>query len=197
MSTTGKQSKSGDIKSVVKDAIIELIGKKRLEKISIEEVVKTAHISRSSFYRYYDSIDDVVREGEEEILDNILKIHRLSLSERLVDAETEPYQSTLARSELILEHADFLAAITGPNGDPQFEYKAKKIMRDYFMKKLKYGDTPKERIIIEYLSSGWYHALNYWVTHYPDIGAEEFVGYMYDSCEVLRVFLGIEKMKTE
>lgn len=194
MAKNTKHTEDRNIRSAIKRAIITLMKEKNLEKISIGEVVQEAHISRSSFYRYYDSIDDVIKEEENGILDNILTIHRHALSERLIDANIEPYQSTLARAELLREHAEFLAVITDQNGDPQFEKKAKKIMREYFEKKLNYTGTPRENIIIEYMTAGWYYALNYWFTEYPEISAEEFVEYMYDASDVLRNFLGVEKL---
>ena len=196
MSKNGIMSESGEIKSQIKQAIIKLMKNKRLEKISVGEIVQEAHVSRSSFYRYYDSVDDVIREEENRILDSILKIHRLSLSERLIDARTESFQSTLARSEVLSECAEFLAAITGPNGDPQFEYKAKKIMREYFRKKLDYSeDSAHDNLIIEYLTCGWYYSMNSWFMDYPELPPEKFVDYMYEACEVLNVFLGMDKIK--
>lgn len=185
-----KQEGTSDIRRAILQAVIHLLKTKKLDKISVGEVAQEAHIARSSFYRYYDSVEEVVRKKEDEILGRIMEIQRGSLAERRVDQHTEPYQNMLARSETVSEYGEFLAAITGPNGDPRFGYMAQKFMRERFNEKLGFSDSPRERLIVECLTAGWYHTMNLWLSSYPQISPEEFVGYMYECGDVMKKYLG-------
>ncbi len=49
-------------------ALLELMEKKSIDEISVTELVKRAGVSRQSFYRNYDSKEDIIIEIEETIL---------------------------------------------------------------------------------------------------------------------------------
>lgn len=63
------------VKSRITDALLDLMLKKQFSDISITEIIRTAQVARSSFYRNYRSkedvlttlVDDVLQEFREEI----------------------------------------------------------------------------------------------------------------------------------
>jgi len=54
------------LKNCLRDSYFSLLKKKNTEDISISEIVKLAGLSRMSFYRYYKTKDDIVRQYIED-----------------------------------------------------------------------------------------------------------------------------------
>ncbi len=64
-------------KILIKDAMLNLLSKKTINKISIKELCDLADINRSTFYSYYESTYYLLNEIENELLDNIPYKHEL------------------------------------------------------------------------------------------------------------------------
>ncbi len=58
-------------KLLLKNALLELLEHKELSGISVTAICKTADVHRSTFYKYYDSPSDLLREIEQDYLDHI------------------------------------------------------------------------------------------------------------------------------
>ncbi len=48
-----------------------------IDKISVNEVVKNAHINRSTFYYYFENIDALIQELENQLLENFNHIQKV------------------------------------------------------------------------------------------------------------------------
>lgn len=55
------------------EALSELMNEKNYENIKVTEIVEKAKIGRTTFYRNFDSIDDVLRMKCDETFDNLYK----------------------------------------------------------------------------------------------------------------------------
>lgn len=60
-------------KQILKDSLCELLEKESIHKISIRTLCETADINRSTFYKYYGSQYDLLKEMEDDLLDEIEK----------------------------------------------------------------------------------------------------------------------------
>lgn len=49
-----------ELKESIADALIELLSTKPIDKIAISEITKRADVSRASFYRYFNSKEDIL-----------------------------------------------------------------------------------------------------------------------------------------
>ena len=58
-------------KRCMKDALLELLEKAPLNKISVTDVCNAADVNRSTFYAYYNDIDELLSEIETEALEQI------------------------------------------------------------------------------------------------------------------------------
>lgn len=58
-------------KRLMKDALLELLEVKPLEKITVTDVCAAADVNRSSFYAHYQDIHALLRELEDEVLEHI------------------------------------------------------------------------------------------------------------------------------
>ncbi|MBQ9946784.1 MAG: TetR/AcrR family transcriptional regulator [Oscillospiraceae bacterium] len=55
-------------KRIIKNALIDLMSEKEVSRITITELSERALINRKTFYRHYETISDVVRELEHELI---------------------------------------------------------------------------------------------------------------------------------
>ncbi|MDR1555927.1 MAG: TetR/AcrR family transcriptional regulator [Tannerellaceae bacterium] len=60
-------------KLILKDALVELIETKSINEISITELCRSANINRSTFYKYYSSPQELLRELTKEFINTILE----------------------------------------------------------------------------------------------------------------------------
>lgn len=58
-------------KRMMKEALIDLMAGKPLEKITVTEICKSADVNRSTFYAYYEDIRALILEIEDEVLEHV------------------------------------------------------------------------------------------------------------------------------
>lgn len=58
-------------KRMMKEALIDLMNEKSLEKITVTEICKCADVNRSTFYAYYEDISALRLEIEDEVLEHV------------------------------------------------------------------------------------------------------------------------------
>ena len=58
-------------KVMMKDALLELLEQKDLSEISVTAICAAADVNRSTFYSYYTSPQELLREIEQDVLDRI------------------------------------------------------------------------------------------------------------------------------
>ena len=58
-------------KQMMKNALLELLENAPIDKISVTDICKTADVNRSTFYAYYQEPADVLRDIEEDALEQI------------------------------------------------------------------------------------------------------------------------------
>ena len=59
-------SRYNDTEGKIQCSLMELLGKKSLNTISVSDICTMAHISRPSFYAHYDDINDLIMHIEQE-----------------------------------------------------------------------------------------------------------------------------------
>lgn len=57
-----------DIDDKIETAVFKLMETTDIPDIRVADVIKLAKVSRSTFYRHFDSVDDVVKRFESELL---------------------------------------------------------------------------------------------------------------------------------
>lgn len=68
-----------DIASRIEGAVFELMATTPVQSIKVTDVLRLAHTSKSTFYRCYRSVDDVVKRFEDELLQNMQDINDVAL----------------------------------------------------------------------------------------------------------------------
>ena len=132
MSVWGSDSRMDPVDARIEDAVFTLMETTDIPDIRVADVVRLAGISRSTFYRRFGSVDDVVKAFETDVLANMHSINSYALKARFGQSELDPTPTMIRRMEVLAERRDKIVALNGPHGDPQFVHKATILMHDHF-----------------------------------------------------------------
>ena len=58
-------------KKMMKDALLELLEKQPIEKITVTDICEKADVNRSTFYSYYEDIGQLLLEVEDDVLNSL------------------------------------------------------------------------------------------------------------------------------
>lgn len=112
-------------KMVLKSALLNILGKKPIAKVTIKELCEEAGVNRGTFYLHYNEPNDLLKEIENEFLEENMQFF-------------SPYMKNPSRaytnqlSELfacILKNKDICVILMGPHGAPQFLERIQIMMR--------------------------------------------------------------------
>lgn len=148
-------------KQSLRDSFWKLYQEKPMEKITVSEITTAAGVYRSTFYTYYSDVYAVLEEIEAGILesytdfiDHIPDVHEIS----------EDTMNLLIA--FYTRHAEYLAVLLGPCGDPKFQDKIKNCVKSCIHTQLgaPYDDIETE-IFVEMGAATVFSILNYWYAH--------------------------------
>ncbi len=172
-------------KKRLQDALMELYNEYEFQKITVSMLCKTAGMHRSTFYLYYSSTDELLREIENNILKDIQfyvsHANDYDLSAASKGLTTQEIYDQMA-PEMVKFYTwqfsvrSYITPLLGPYGDPYFIQHYEDIIRDNVvpvikMFHLKYENNP---YIINYLVGGCLKTNKDWLAN-GDVTIEELV----------------------
>ena len=106
--------------SALKNALVELLQKEHISKISVKSLCELADINRSTFYSHFEDQYDLLHYIQDDIMDKI-KLH----------LEAQPFENgrpvnvqVLCRIlEYVRENADLFKALLSDNCEPEMQRK--------------------------------------------------------------------------
>lgn len=130
-----------------------------IDKISIKNVADAAHVHRSTFYRYFTDIYDVLNELETTVMEEITVT---------IQTKVQPMQiaDLLSHADLIVsalkDYAPILSHLTGPNGDSNFRDKLQEEMRKMFHRFVPNNGTLEADYLFCLMFNTMLFNLSYW-----------------------------------
>lgn len=104
------------------DALLELMQEKDFESISVNEIVKKARVSRSTFYFQFEDKYFFLNQIIDDVLGDLRREASPSQQEeRGFERESHDYYKR--HFEYIFDHARFFQTMLGPHGAPLFNKK--------------------------------------------------------------------------
>ncbi|MCD7982347.1 MAG: TetR family transcriptional regulator C-terminal domain-containing protein [Clostridiales bacterium] len=94
-------------KSVIRQALFELMKDRPINKITVTDICKTADINRSTFYSYYEDVYALLASIQNDLFEDVV----FTLS-------TENWFEDLLK--LVDENKDLCQVLLGPHGDASF-----------------------------------------------------------------------------
>ncbi|WP_188389506.1 TetR/AcrR family transcriptional regulator [Priestia taiwanensis] len=141
-------------KAAIRDALTELIKEKGFEGVTVKDITMRAMINRGTFYLHYQDKYDLMTKCQQEIMQGMAKVAKSFLSNENVTAETT-FAFATSVFEYFNQHAAFMEAVLGPNGDLGFQVKVKEFVKKTIFEGGKYSEMRKEilRVPEEYFVS--------------------------------------------
>lgn len=162
-----------ETKERIRDAFFDLYATKKIERISIKEITDRARLNRGTFYVYYKDIYDLLEKTEDEMIEEIVVKIRDILIMILRDGNIDSFLPPL---EFYQRYSKFLHVLLGANGDPNFIYKIKTIMKKTLRELLQNEDIPQVEnleYVIEYISSAQIGILSFWLENDMQLSVTE------------------------
>ena len=160
-------------KKTLVNAFWSMYQQKPVDKISVKEIVQIANVHRSTFYRYFTDIYDLLSQLEDQILSEISAI--------LNSIETTDFTDLLHHAEstaiALKEYAPMIYHLTGPNGDVTFRNRLREQMRMRFSA-LSIGRTPSlaSEYLFHFVFSCILSNLSFWYEHQDACSLEQVCG---------------------
>lgn len=105
-------------KLALRDGMVKLLRHKPADKITVKELCETADVNRSTFYAYYGSPAELVRQMERELLRDIEGYLADCSARDGVDAISEKIVMIF---EYVARNAELCMTILGENGNVRFQ----------------------------------------------------------------------------
>ena len=149
-------------KRLLKENLLRLMENKSIQKITVSELCETSEINRSTFYNHYGSPDDVLKEIEMDIVNDLMQIWKENEGKnwpinKRVEALCSYLQDNKELSKLLLRESDInseFASLLLQSSHVQSIY-------DETFAYVK--SEGSKRLMITFLSNGTYHMIRQWI----------------------------------
>lgn len=181
-------------KQLLKDALLKILQDKSIDKVTVTELCKEAHINRNTFYSHYRSPGDLLKEVEKNFADKLMS----EVSEPFQNNNYETMLKKICRA--IYEDRDLAQVFVNKNGTGQFIDEIIQAFRVLMLQAWTDTNASQEKLntLYEYGVGGSYTLLRNWVEgnfhRSPDQMAEELLQL---NLAVLYGYLGGQEPSTE
>ena len=126
-----RAARTAQTRARIKRALIELMGEKGFDALTVSYVTRRARINRGTFYLHFVDKYDMLEKLEDELISRLEQALLASPPEYAATAvDLVPYETILGALTLVSEDFDFVRAISGRGGDPDFSPKLKHVIED-------------------------------------------------------------------
>lgn len=126
-----RAARTAQTRARIKRALIELMGEKGFDALTVSDVTRRARINRGTFYLHFVDKYDMLEKLEDELISRLEQALLASPPEYAATAvDLFPYETILGALTLVSEDFDFVRAISGRGGDPDFSPKLKHVIED-------------------------------------------------------------------
>lgn len=154
----------------IKEALISLMEEKNFNTITIRDITNCARINRGTFYLHYLDKYDLLEKCEQEILEHLderyNEILNSTIKQFLISDTPHPFIVDIFT--YFQENAPFLKVVLGPNGDPSFEEKVRRLLiKNMFRNVSNFTNIENLHIPIEmitqFIASALIGVVRYWL----------------------------------
>lgn len=149
-------------KRLLKDAVMELLKKKHISRISVSEVCQRAEINRTTFYRHYQTPHDILLEIE---LDFVKRFYELPVN----TSQTADMRSLAARMcRFLYDSRETARVFIRNNTDSDLTQISQNLADDFLAsRKVLYkgaaADADTLRLLNTYFTHGVYALVRKWI----------------------------------
>ena len=161
-------------KKMLKDAIVELLDSRPLEKITVTDLCTLADVNRSTFYAYYEEIGQLLREIEDDAL--------------APPAAPEPYSDDrfLATLEEFFDYVQrnerLFRVLLIQREDSSFNQRLLDFALARYQKTSPIGNALMDRYTYSFCINGVIGMMKEWITGHFPVSSREFAALVLHMC---------------
>lgn len=148
-------------KRLLKEALLELLKEKSLQQINVSELCRAAGINRATFYKHYAIPQDVLREIEQNAVEDLRK-----MAPKVQTAESAKQYLENVCSQLY-EHRAVLRILLECRTDEDlvemFSESNRRYWGQYGERKEHGMDQDSAKLMVTFFSSGAYYLIRQWL----------------------------------
>ncbi len=156
-------------KKNIMDAFWMIYLQKRIDKITVKEIMDKAGYNRGTFYVYYNDVYDVLAQLEQKILPKLdfeeaIKSHKNAVND--IRATLDGF------IKLYEEHGEYYSVLLSEKGDPYFAFQFKQWLRpvlELFLQGHGISMNIEKTYVIEYMVSALMGILTLWFARKKDL----------------------------
>ena len=157
------------------DAFWSVYQQKPIDRITIKDISDTAHVHRSTFYRYFTDVYDLLNQFEQQILDEIKDTLERAHN---IQEVTDLLSHAGVTVGILKEYAPSIYHLTSPNGDSRFRSKLYKLMYVYFSRfPFSMEHSSEAEYLFNFIFTNILANLNFWYAHRDKYTLEQIVEY--------------------
>ena len=162
-------------KRLLKDALLELMQKQDLIKISVTAICETADVHRSTFYNYYTDPNDLLREIEQDILD------RIPIPPQTLEAQSQKalHDATIEFFDYIRDNKKTIQILFNESSGSNFSSLLVKHLCSGYIPVSEHTDALTARYIQLYIANGTVSIMREWVSEDFPVSNETLAELMY------------------
>ena len=164
------KSVSLNTKEIIIKSFWDLYKKEDFTKITIGKICKKANYDRTTFYRYFLDINDLLNQVENDIISNIAE--RIKKAKSVSKNGINPLKFEYFTSI----YGEFIVTFM-EKGNRTFYNKFKNLIKEdvYNYFNLKFTDESMKDFIFEFMISSFINSYAYWFRHQDKMPLETFV----------------------
>lgn len=149
------------------EAFWKISSEKGVEKTKVSDIIKLAGYNRSTFYFYFQDINQLIEEVERELFDNIVSIRSLKSFNEISEEVNNIFKKDGEKVSLLLSE----------KGDPYFTRR----LVDYLLSKAKKdfrvpADNLYFNYLLEYHLQGLVSIITLWFRNYENVDFNKLTG---------------------
>lgn len=165
-------------KKMIKEAMIELLDKKPLEKISVTEICKSADVNRSTFYAYYEDVGSLMLELEDDVL-SYMTAYSDSFNEysdkRMIEAFEEFFN-------YVKENEKLFRVLVVQRNSNNFNHRLLNTIMEKYKNSQEWKEEVSERYTYIYSVSGMIGILIEWINGGFSISPKKLADMVWQMC---------------
>ncbi len=175
-------------KMMFRNSLISLLQKKSIYQISVTELCNASEMNRSTFYKYYNNVRDILTEIEEETLEQGQKcMQEIEVSG--INFAIQPLYRLLC---YVKENKELYQILLNNSADDNFLSVMMQNTMDFLKYKCQNMLTEKNNLsnyIFQYIMSGCIHVIQSWLSSSMIESPEEIAQLIYNaSISVIEIY---------
>lgn len=163
---TVKNSKAKNTKEKLVKAFFSIYKNKKIEEINVKEITDKAGYNRGTFYIYYKSVYDLLKQIEEEVFAEFQS--NMKDLTMLFYAPAHANEIIERLSSLFDKYDKYLQTLLSSSGDPLFQYQIKNMLKKAYVEDLGINEKTSDqsyKYILEYIAQANVSTISFWLVN--------------------------------